>query len=350
MHRRPRSCTPSSRRSARWSPTSARTTSTSKTSATAGSRRLTNSQSPDEINGTFDWVYEEEFGLRDGFRWSPDGKSIAYWQLNTAGRPRVSRWSITPTRSIRGSHRSSIPRSANRMRPAGSASSRPTGGETHWLTDAGDPRQLHRVHGMGRQLQADRPPELNRLQNTAVCSSTSPETTGPHVIAAIRLTRRSLQSSHVATILTEHDDAWVDLQDELPWTRDDQEFLWLSERDGWRHIYRVDRTGKTPTLITPGDFDVIQLAGDRPEVGPGLLHRLARQRDAEVSLPRPPRRDRPRASDPQGSAGHARLPDLVRTRGWAVHRYSTFDTPPDDRTDPPAQPRARHDCSRTTRR
>src|SRR5436305_576684 len=34
------------------------------------------------INGTFDWAYEEEFGDRDGFRWSPDGKSIAYWQID----------------------------------------------------------------------------------------------------------------------------------------------------------------------------------------------------------------------------------------------------------------------------
>jgi dipeptidyl-peptidase-4 len=34
------------------------------------------------INGTFDWVYEEEFGLRDGFRWSPDGAAIAFWQLD----------------------------------------------------------------------------------------------------------------------------------------------------------------------------------------------------------------------------------------------------------------------------
>ncbi len=47
--------------------------------------RLTNSTSTDLINGTFDWVYEEEFGLRDGFRWSPDGNSIAYWQLDTTG-------------------------------------------------------------------------------------------------------------------------------------------------------------------------------------------------------------------------------------------------------------------------
>ena len=46
---------------------------------------LTQSKSPDEINGTFDWVYEEEFDLRDGFRWSPGGHQIAYWQLNTEG-------------------------------------------------------------------------------------------------------------------------------------------------------------------------------------------------------------------------------------------------------------------------
>ena len=37
------------------------------------------------INGTFDWVYEEELGLRDGFRWSPDGKRIAYWQMDEEG-------------------------------------------------------------------------------------------------------------------------------------------------------------------------------------------------------------------------------------------------------------------------
>src|SRR5439155_6219407 len=44
--------------------------------------RLTRDGSPTRINGTFDWVYEEEFSLRDGFRWSPDGARIAYWQLD----------------------------------------------------------------------------------------------------------------------------------------------------------------------------------------------------------------------------------------------------------------------------
>ncbi|HJZ81913.1 MAG TPA: DPP IV N-terminal domain-containing protein, partial [Pyrinomonadaceae bacterium] len=45
--------------------------------------QLTRDGSKRIINGTFDWVYEEELGLRDGWRWSPDGRSIAYWQLDT---------------------------------------------------------------------------------------------------------------------------------------------------------------------------------------------------------------------------------------------------------------------------
>lgn len=47
--------------------------------------RLTSDGSRTRINGTFDWVYEEEFDLRDGFRWSPDGTMIAYWQLDATG-------------------------------------------------------------------------------------------------------------------------------------------------------------------------------------------------------------------------------------------------------------------------
>src|SRR5919112_1102730 len=47
--------------------------------------QLTRDGSRTIINGTFDWVYEEELGLRDGFRWSPDGRRIAYWQLDASG-------------------------------------------------------------------------------------------------------------------------------------------------------------------------------------------------------------------------------------------------------------------------
>ena len=49
--------------------------------------QLTFDGSADIINGTFDWVYEEEFDCRDGFRWSPDGKQIAFWRLDSSREP-----------------------------------------------------------------------------------------------------------------------------------------------------------------------------------------------------------------------------------------------------------------------
>ena len=50
--------------------------------ATGNNKALTTDGTTRLINGTFDWAYEEEFDCRDGFRWSPDGKSIAYWQID----------------------------------------------------------------------------------------------------------------------------------------------------------------------------------------------------------------------------------------------------------------------------
>ena len=189
--------------------------------------RLTNSNSPDEINGTFDWVYEEEFGLRDGFRWSPDGQLDRLLATRIPRASASSPSSTTPTRSIPGSTRSSTPRSARQ-----NAACRV--GVVHrrgWRDAlAGCPRRpaqpLHRVHGMGRQFP------------TRSSSSNSTGTRTP--FASCWPTSAPARST---TILTEHDDAWVDLQDELHWIHDDQEFLWLSERDGWRHIYRVDASG-----------------------------------------------------------------------------------------------------------
>lgn len=54
--------------------------------ATGTITRLTLDGGVNLINGTFDWVYEEELGCQDGFRWSPDGKDIAYWQSDTRSR------------------------------------------------------------------------------------------------------------------------------------------------------------------------------------------------------------------------------------------------------------------------
>ncbi len=203
--------------------------------------RLTNSNSPDEINGTFDWVYEEELSLRDGFRWSPDSTSIAYWQLNTREEPEFLLLNNTDAlypRIIPFKYPKVGQKNARCRIGVISAQ----GGETRWLDLPGDPTE-HYIASMEWAKQGGEivVQQLNRLQTTD------------------RVLRADVHAGRVATILTEHDDAWIDVSDETRWLNKGMAFLWLSERDGWRHLYRVDRTGKTVTLLTPGDFDVIRL-------------------------------------------------------------------------------------------
>ena len=95
------------------------------------------------------------------------------------------------------------------------------------------------------------------------------------------------QTGATHTILTETDPAWVDVQ-ETRWIDRGAAFLWLSERDGWRHLYEVSRDGRNVRLVTPGAFDVLSVAAVVESVG---LHRsVTRERDAALPVPRPHRR------------------------------------------------------------
>ncbi|MEZ5284827.1 MAG: DPP IV N-terminal domain-containing protein, partial [Vicinamibacterales bacterium] len=102
--------------------------------------RLTSDGSETTINGTSDWVYEEELGLRDAFRWSPDGRSIAYWQFDSTGvgvfslindtdtlYPVVTRIPYPKAGSTNSAVRIGVV-------PSG-------GGRTRWIKTPGDPRQ-----------------------------------------------------------------------------------------------------------------------------------------------------------------------------------------------------------------
>src|ERR1700720_331464 len=206
------------------------------------------------INGTFDWVYEEELFCRDGWRWSPDGAHIAYWQLNSEGVKEFQL--INDTAGLYPVITSFPYPKAGEMNSSarvGVISSR--GGSTQWFDIPGDPRNnyLPRMEWAANSSEVVIQ-QLNRLQNTDTV-----------MLGDIR-------TGKVRTILTEKDDAWVDVGfGELDWdkhgvTRGDVEwidgakrFLWASERDGWRHIYSVSRDGKDIRNITAGDFDVIEV-------------------------------------------------------------------------------------------
>lgn len=197
------------------------------------------------INGTFDWVYEEELGMRDGFRWSPDGKSIAYWQID-ANQIR-DYFMLNTTDSVYSRVIPvEYPKVGEPPSPARIGVVDINNGATQWMKVPGDPAQHYIVRmewsGPGEIILQ----QLNRRQDES------------------KLMLCNTQTAEAKTIYTETDSAWVSTITEWrsdvtgwDWIANKKEFLWLSEKDGWRHLYRVSRDGSKETLITKGDYDVI---------------------------------------------------------------------------------------------
>lgn len=205
---------------------------------TDGTRRM--------INGTFDWVYEEEFGCRDGFRWSGDSKHIAYWQVDA--RNTRDYLMLNTTDSIYSFvvpvEYPKVGQSPSSVR-IGVVSAE--GGNTAWMKIPGDP-EAHYLPRMEWTIndQSLIVQQLNRKQNES------------------RLYVCDITGAEVKNIYTEKDKAWIDIKSR--WNNDDPRgwewlnngnaFLWVSEKDGWRHIYRVSGDGKKETLLTRGNFDI----------------------------------------------------------------------------------------------
>lgn len=233
------------------------------------------------INGTFDWAYEEEFSCRDGFRWSPDSKSIAYWQLDAT---KVKNFlMIDNTDSL-------YPFTIPVEYPVAGEDPSPcrvgvihlSTGRTTWMDVPGDSRQhsetpeaarpsgpslapctgcakfsdsAFRTYYIPRMEWADNSSELvleqlNRKQNDAkvfICNAATGAAT---------------------QVYEETDKAWIDVKSRYSddptgweWIDGGKDFLWVSEKDGWRHLFRESRDGKKERLLTVGNYDLISLKG-----------------------------------------------------------------------------------------
>lgn len=272
--------------------------------------RLTDDGSRTIVNGTFDWVYEEELDLRDGWRWSPDGIHIAYWQLDAAGVHDFylinNTDSLYPTLIPVQYPKAGEQNSAARV---GVVSSQ--GGTTRWLEVPGDPRN-HYIARMDWAASSDEVAlqQLNRLQNTNL------------VMLGDRRTGR------VRTILTERDDAWVDVDSDIHWLDGGKRFLWVSERDGWRHAYVVSRDGASIKLITPGGFDLTSVESvDEP--GGWLYYRASPENATQrylyrASLEGGGKQERLTPANQPGTHTY----NIAPRAGCAFHSYSAFGKPP----------------------
>jgi dipeptidyl-peptidase-4 len=281
--------------------------------------RLTSDGSRTVINGTFDWVYEEELNLRDGFRWSPDGRRIAYWQLDASGvRDFLLIDNTDSLYSFTIPVQYPIAGTTNSAARAGVVSA--DGGPTTWLQVPGNPRNnyIARLDWAGNSdelvLQ-----HLNRLQNT------------DQVMLADAATGR------VRTVLTERDSAWVDVVDDLRWVDRGRSFTWVSERDGWRHLYLVSRDGRQQRLITKGAFDLHNpygAFGQAQVVGVdsarGWIYYTASPENATQLYLYRSRLDgkgnavRVTPSDRPGYHNY----DISGDGRWALHTHSSFGVPP----------------------
>jgi dipeptidyl-peptidase 4 len=216
-------------------------------------KQLTTDGTRKFINGTFDWVYEEEFACRDGIRWSPDSKSVLYWQLDA--RDTRDYYMINNTDSV---YSKVIPVEYPKVGEQPSACrlgvANVSSGKTTWLNVPGDEREHYIVRAEFVPGTSDvLLQQLNRKQNQSI------------------IFRANTQTAAAAPIFTEKDEAWVDIytpnsvensysvdfKHNFSWISGGKEFLWESEKDGWRHVYRISTDGKKQTLVTPGNYDVI---------------------------------------------------------------------------------------------
>ena len=193
------------------------------------------------VNGTFDWVYEEELDCRDGFRWSSDGKKIAYWQSDTKGIGTFYMInnvdSIYPKITPFPYPKVGTPNSAVKI---GVVSAE--GGATKWFDIPGDPSN----HYLARMDFIPNSEEvmiqqLNRLQNTN------------------KVWIGNTSNMSLTNILTDTDKTFLDIHDNIQWLDHEKYFTWTSEKDGWLRLYLVSRDGKTVNPIIKENLDVVNI-------------------------------------------------------------------------------------------
>lgn len=223
---------------------------------TGAIKQLTTDGTDRMINGTFDWVYEEEYDCRDGFRWSPDGNSIAYWKVDAT---RIRNFLMMDNTDSIYSFVKPVeyPKVGEKPSPCYIYVANINTGMSVKMNVPGDAdnNYIPRMEWAGNSNEIVLQ-QLNRKQNES------------------KVYYCNINTGEATDIYNETSDTWIDIKarwSDNPtgweWVKNYSCFLWVSEKDGWRHVYLVSRDGKTETLITKGNYDVITLKGYDEKTG-----------------------------------------------------------------------------------
>jgi len=185
------------------------------------------------------------------------------------------------------------------------------GGATRWLDVQGDPRNnyIPRMEWAANSNEVVLQ-QFNRLQNVD------------------RLMLGEVETGRVRTILTETDSTWVEVVDDLKWFDQGKRFTWVSERDGWRHVYMVSRDGNEVRLLTPGEYDVINI--EQIDDRNGWLYFIASPTNPtqrylyRTDIAKPGKPELLTPVNMPGSHSYSIAPSSE----WAFHTYSSFSGPP----------------------
>ncbi|WP_339876261.1 DPP IV N-terminal domain-containing protein [uncultured Algoriphagus sp.] len=215
--------------------------------------QLTNDGTDKIINGTFDWAYEEEFGKRDGFAWSPDAKFISYWQIDASKIGTF--YMINNTDSV---YSKPIPLQYPKVgeEPAGAKIGMidMDSQKTMWIPIPGGEKEnyLPGIQWINEDLLLIQ--QMNRKQNQLTIWTYQPS------------------NADLKKVYVEMEETWVDLaypdlsrygwsDNSLPLVDDGKAFLRMTENDGWRHLYKIEIATGNKTLLTPGEYDVASFGG-----------------------------------------------------------------------------------------
>ena len=224
--------------------------------AAKNEKRLTTGGSDSIFSGAFDWVYEEEFGLAQGWKWSPDSRNIAFWQTDERGVP------VIQLTNYEGQHwdwmKVAYPKVGDHNPRVRIGVVNVQDGKTTWLpwTDTASNAAEHYIP---RIYWTSDPNTLavltlNRAQNHA------------------RLFFYDVTNGERRLVMEEKSEKWIDIfdffagvEDYLYFPEGTREFFWISDRDGYQHIYRYDYAGKLLNQVTKGNHMVTRVEAVDPK-------------------------------------------------------------------------------------